>query len=217
MASANKQQKRAKRAKDKAKQQRVARQNPQALAPIVPDYFMPDFLDPDDEELDNTLLLESYLEPEVLAEMTDEEREAAIAFLDGGDGATHSEVEILLWDLYRSPAPVPTEAQRIAHYKELMEAEAAGEGEFLLTFTKGPIAAHALHDIDFANFPDILTNTLGAYWKWAHGLDDQTIRTRIDNDDFYESFYEALCEIEDEALMEEFTIDQKKPGEPAQD
>lgn len=217
MASANKQQKRAKRAKDKAKQQRMARQNPQALAPIVPDYFMPDFLDPDDEELDNNLLLESYLEPEVLAEMTDEEREAAIALLDGGDGEIHSELEILLWEVYRSAAPAPTEAQCIAHYEELMKAEAAGEEEFLMTFAKGPIAAHSLHNIDFANFPDILVNTLGAYWKWAHGLDDQTIRMRIDNDDFYESFYEVLCEIEDEALMGEFSIDQKKPGESAQD
>jgi hypothetical protein len=38
MASANKQQKRAKRAKSKAKESRVARHNPQTPNPIVPDY-----------------------------------------------------------------------------------------------------------------------------------------------------------------------------------
>lgn len=45
MSSTNKQQKRAQRAKSKAKALRVARQNPQRPTPIVPDYFMPDFLD----------------------------------------------------------------------------------------------------------------------------------------------------------------------------
>ncbi|WP_268799098.1 hypothetical protein [Pseudomonas huanghezhanensis] len=81
MASPSKQQKRAKRAKSKAKDLRVARQNPQTPAPIVPDYFMPDFLPYDAEMTDDELLLQAYVDPEIIATMDDEEREAAVAYL----------------------------------------------------------------------------------------------------------------------------------------
>lgn len=75
MSSANKQQKRAKRAKTKAKQLRVSRQNPLIPTPIVPDYFMPDFLSPEDEAV-NDLLMPTYLEPDILESLDDEESTA---------------------------------------------------------------------------------------------------------------------------------------------
>jgi hypothetical protein len=82
--------------------------------------------------------------------MTDEEREAAMRslILDGDtDGATHSEDELLLWDLYRFSCASPHRSeQRIAH---LQGADGSRSGRrtgarFLLAFARGPVAAHAL-------------------------------------------------------------------------
>ena len=67
---------------------------------------------------------------------------------------------------------------------------------------KGPIAAHAFYDFDFADYPDVLVNPLGAYMMWAHGLDEATVRARIDDDDFYEAFRAVLGEIEMESTMQ---------------
>jgi hypothetical protein len=217
MASANKQQKRAKRAKTKAKQGRIERQNPQSATPIVPDYFMPDFFSTDDEDLDEDTLLEMYIEPEILESMDDEERAAMRSLIRGDTDGLPTEDELLLWEVFDSPAPQPSGEQRIAHFHELKLAEQNGEHVLLLAFARGPVAAHALYDIDFDNYVEILTSTLGAYWIWAHGLDEQAARARIDNEDFFEAFRDALAEIDDAAFLRAYTRASNKPDEPGQD
>ena len=200
MSSANKQQKRAKRAKTKAKQSRVARQNPHTATPIVPDYFMPDFLSPDVALDEDDLLLEAYVEPELLETLNDEEREAMKALLTGDMTGLPTEDEMQLNEVYERPAPEPSEEQRIAHFEALKQAELEGEHALLSAFARGPVAAHALYNSDFNHYDDILVNSLGAYWRWAHGLDEEAVRARIVNDDFYEAFRDVLGEIEEEMI-----------------
>jgi hypothetical protein len=219
MASVSKQQKRAKRAKTKAKEQRVARQHPQTPDPIVPDYFMPDFFSDDEAELlDDETLLKNFVEPDILETMDEEEREAMAAVIRGEDiGMSITEDEMLLTEVYQSPAPEPSQEQRLAHYEVLKRAEQQSFLDLLDAFARGPIAAHALYDIDFDNYLDVLVNTLGAYMMWAHGLDEATVRARIHDDDFYEAFRAVLDEIEMESTMEMLGIDRNKYDEPAQD
>jgi hypothetical protein len=219
MASVSKQQKRAKRAKTKAKEQRVARQHPQTPNPIVPDYFMPDFLSDDDTSLlDDDTLLKNFVEPDILETMDEEEREAMAAVIRGEDiGMSITEDEMLLAEVYQSPAPEPSQEQRLAHYEVLKRAEQQGLLDLLDAFARGPIAAHAFYDIDFDNYLDVLVNTLGAYMMWAHGLDEATVRARIHDDDFYEAFRAVLDEIEMESTIEMLGIDRNKYDEPAQD
>jgi len=217
LASANKQHKRAKRAKTKAKQGRVERHNPQSATPIVPDYFMPDFFSSEAEDLDEDLPLAMHVEPEILEGMDDEERAAVRSLMKGDTDGLPTEDEMRLWEVFESPAPQPSDEQRVAHFHELKLAEQNGEHVLLLAFARGPVAAHALYDIDFANYVEILMNTLGAYWMWAHGLDEHAARARIDNEDFFEAFRDALGEIEDEAVLRTYTTAGNKPDEPAQD
>lgn len=219
MASVSKQQKRAKRAKTKAKEQRVARQHPQTPSPIVPDYFMPDFFSDDETSLlDDDTLLKNFVEPDILETMDEEEREAMAAVIRGEDiGMSITEDEMLLTEVYKSPAPEPSQEQRLAHYEVLKRAEQQSFLDLLDAFARGPIAAHALYDIDFDNYLDVLVNTLGAYMMWAHGLDEATVRARIHDDDFYEAFRAVLDEIEMESTMEMLGIDRNKYDEPAQD
>ncbi|MFJ5297525.1 hypothetical protein ACIQAL_13485 [Pseudomonas sp. NPDC088368] len=219
MSSANKQLKRAKRAKDKAKQARVVRSNHPTPAPIVPDYFMPDFLAPeyDDEDIDDDLLLETYVEPELLETMDDEEREAMVALLRDDSEVTITEDELLLLDIFEAPAPEPTEEQRLDHFAALKLAEEHGLHALLLAFARGPVAAHALYNIDFNHYGDILQNTIGSYLGWAHGLDEPTVRTRIDSDDFREALRDAYSEIEGEMIIQQYTTGGRKQDEPAQD
>ena len=218
MASVSKQQKRAKRAKTKAKEQRVARQHPQTPDPIVPDYFMPDFFSEDDAELDDDTLLKNFVEPDILEAMDEEEREAMAAVIRGEDiGMSITEDEMLLMEVYQSPAPEPSQEQRLAHYEVLKFAEQKGFLDLLDAFAKGPIAAHAFYDFNFDDYLDVLVNTLGAYMMWAHGLDEATVRARIHDDDFYEAFRAILSEIEMESTMEMLGIDRNKHDEPAQD
>ena len=219
MASVTKQQKRAKRAKTKAKEQRVARQHPQTPDPIVPDYFMPDFFSDDEASLlDDDTLLKNFVEPDSLETMDEEEREAMAAVIRGEDiGMSITEDEMLLMEVYQSPAPEPSQKQRLAHYEVLKVAEQKGFLDLLDAFAKGPIAAHAFYDFDFDNYLDVLVNTLGAYMMWAHGLDEATVRARIHDDDFYEAFRAILSEIEMESTMEMLGIDRNKHDEPAQD
>lgn len=219
MASVSKQQKRAKRAKTKAKEQRVARQHPQTPDPIVPDYFMPDFFSDDEaERLDDETLLKNFVEPDILETMDEEEREAMAAVIRGEAGEMSiTEDEMLLTEVYQSPAPEPSQEQRLAHYEVLKRAEQQGFLDLLDAFARGPIAAHAFYDIDFDNYLDVLVNTLGAYMMWAHGLDESTIRARIHDDDFYEAFRAILGEIEMESTLEMLGIDRNKHDEPAQD
>lgn len=218
MASVSKQQKRAKRAKTKAKEQRVARQHPQTPDPIVPDYFMPDFFSEDDAELDDDTLLKNFVEPDILEAMDEEEREAMAAVIRGEDiGMSITEDEMLLMEVYQSPAPEPSQEQRLAHYEVLKLAEQKGFLDLLDAFAKGPIAAHAFYDFNFDEYLDVLVNTLGAYMMWAHGLDEATVRARIHDDDFYEAFRAILSEIEMESTMEMLGIDRNKHDEPAQD
>ncbi len=219
MASVSKQQKRAKRAKTKAKEQRVARQHPQTPNPIVPDYFMPDFFSDDEASLlDDDTLLKNFVEPDILETMDEEEREAMAAVIRGEAGEMSiTEDEMLLTEVYQSPAPEPSQEQRLAHYEVLKHAEQQGFLDLLDAFARGPIAAHALYDIDFDNYLDVLVNTLGAYMMWAHGLDEATVRARIHDDDFYEAFRAVLDEIEMESTMEMLGIDRNKYDEPAQD
>lgn len=219
MASVSKQQKRAKRAKTKAKEQRVARQHPQTPNPIVPDYFMPDFFSDDETELlDDETLLENFVEPDILESMDEEEREAMAAVIRGeADVLSITEDEMLLMEVYQSPAPEPSHEQRLAHYEVLKRAEQQGFLDLLDAFSRGPIAAHALYDIEFDDYLDILVSTLGAYWMWADGLDEATVRARIHDDDFYEAFRAILEEIEMESTLEMLGIDRNKYDEPAQD
>ena len=218
MASVSKQQKRAKRAKTKAKEQRVARQHPQTPDPIVPDYFMPDFFSEDDAELDDDTLLKNFVEPDILETMDEEEREAMAAVIRGEDiGMSITEDEMLLMEVYQSPAPEPSQEQRLAHYEVLKLAEQKGFLDLLDAFAKGPIAAHAFYDFNFDDYLDVLVNTLGAYMMWAHGLDEATVRARIHDDDFYEAFRAILSEIEMESTMEMLGIDRNKHDEPGQD
>jgi hypothetical protein len=219
MASVSKQQKRAKRAKTKAKEQRVARQHPQTHEPIVPDYFMPDFFSDDETALiDDETLLKNFVEPDILESMDEEEREAMAAVIRGeADEMSMTEDEMLLMEVYQSPAPAPSEEQRLAHYEVLKLAEQQGFLDLLDAFARGPIAAHALYNIDFDDYLDILVSTLGAYWTWADGLDEATIRARIHDDDFYEAFRAILSEIEMESTLEMLGIDRNKHDEPAQD
>lgn len=219
MASVSKQQKRAKRAKTKAKEQRVARQHPQTPDPIVPDYFMPDFFSDDEAELlDDETLLKNFVEPDILETMDEEEREAMAAVIRGEAGEMSiTEDEMLLTEVYESPAPEPSQEQRLAHYEVLKRAEQQGFLDLLDAFARGPIAAHAFYDIDFENYLDVLVNTLGAYMMWAHGLDEATVRARIHDDDFYEAFRAVLGEIEMESTMEMLGIDRNKHDEPDQD
>lgn len=219
MASVSKQQKRAKRAKTKAKEQRVARQHPQTPDPIVPDYFMPDFFSDDEAELlDDETLLKNFVEPDILETMDEEEREAMAAVIRGEAGEMSiTEDEMLLTEVYESPAPEPSQEQRLAHYEVLKRAEQQGFLDLLDAFARGPIAAHAFYDIDFDNYLDVLVNTLGAYMMWAHGLDEATVRARIHDDDFYEAFRAVLGEIEMESTLEMLGIDRNKHDEPAQD
>jgi hypothetical protein len=219
MSSVTKQKKRAKRAKTKAKQTRIARNATPSLTPIVPDYFMPDTMpldDPDFEDIDDLTLLENYIEPELLATMDDEEREAALAVFRGDDLEMLTEDELLLMDVYESPAAEPSDEQRIAHYQALKKAEQEGRDALLAAFVRGPIAAHALYDIDFANYLDILTGTLGAYWSWSEGIDEQTARARIDNAAFLEAMREALADLEEELIVR-MVSGPKKTDEPSQD
>ena len=219
MASVSKQQKRAKRAKTKAKAQRVARQHPHSLDPIVPDYFMPDFFSDDETALlDDDTLLENFVEPDILESMDEEEREAMVAVIRGeADVMSMTEDEMLLMEVYQSPAPAPSQEQRLAHYEVLKLAEQQGFLDLLDAFARGPIAAHALYDIDFDDYLDVLVSTLGAYWMWADGLDEATVRARIHDDDFYEAFRAILDEIEMESTLEMLGIDRNKHDEPAQD
>ncbi len=218
MASVSKQQKRAKRAKTKAKEQRVARQHPQTPDPIVPDYFMPDFFSEDDAKLDDDTLLKNFVEPDILEAMDEEEREAMAAVIRGEDiGMSITEDEMLLMEVYQSPAPEPSQEQRLAHYEVLKLAEQKGFLDLLDAFAKGPIAAHAFYDFNFDDYLDVLVNTLGAYMMWAHGLDEATVRAHIHDDDFYEAFRAILSEIEMESTMEMLGIDRNKHDEPAQD
>jgi hypothetical protein len=219
MASVTKQQKRAKRAKTKAKEQRVARQHPQTPDPIVPDYFMPDFFSEDDAELlDDDTLLKNFVEPDILEAMDEEEREAMAAVIRGEDiGMSLTEDEMLLMEVYQSPAPEPSQEQRLAHYEVLKVAEQKGFLDLLDAFAKGPIAAHAFYDFHFDDYLDVLVKTLGAYMMWAHGLDEATVRARIHDDDFYEAFRAILSEIEMESTMEMLGIDCNKHDEPGQD
>jgi hypothetical protein len=219
MASVSKQQKRAKRAKTKAKEQRVARQHPQTHDPIVPDYFMPDFFSDDEAALlDDDTLLENFVEPDILETMDEEEREAMAAVIRGeAIGMSLTEDEMLLEEVYQSPAPQPSQEQRIAHYEALKLAERQGSLDLLDAFARGPIAAHAFYNIDFDHYLDVLVNTLGAYWMWAHGWDEATIRARIHDDDFYEAFRAILGEIEMEATMRMLGIDRNEHDEPAED
>lgn len=216
MSSANKQQKRAKRAKTKAKQLRVSRQNPQIPTPIVPDYFMPDFLAPEDEAVED-LLMQTYLEPDILESLDDDERAALKALMAGDDEDMPTEDEMLLWEVFDHAAPPPTEEQRLAHFEHLKEAEQEGEHALLLAFARGPVAAHALYDIDFDDYEDILLETLGAYWMWAHGLDERSVRARIDSDAFYQALRAALREIEEESTARLLSAHGKKNDEPARD
>jgi hypothetical protein len=211
MASVTKQQKRAKRAKTKAKAQRVARQHPQTVNPIVPDYFMPDVFD------DDETLLHSYVEPDILEALNEEEREAMASLIRGDSGMPFTEDEMLLTEVYLVPAPEPSEEQRLAHYEVLKRAEQQGFLDLLDAFARGPIAAHAFYDINFDHYLDVLVNTLGAYMMWAHGLDEATVRARIDDDDFYEAFRAVLGEIEMESTMQMLGIDRNEHDEPAQD
>ena len=219
MASVSKQQKRAKRAKTKAKEQRVARQHPQTPDPIVPDYFMPDFFLEDDAELlDDDTLLKNFVEPDILEAMDEEEREAMAAVIRGeADEMSITEDEMLLMEVYQSPAPEPSQEQRLAHYEVLKVAEQKGFLDLLDAFAKGPIAAHAFYDFHFDDYLDVLVKTLGAYMMWAHGLDEATVRARIHDDDFYEAFRAILSEIEMESTMEMLGIDRNKHDEPGQD
>ncbi len=219
MASVSKQQKRAKRAKTKAKAQRVARQHPQTHDPIVPDYFMPDFFSDDDAALlDDDTLLKNFVEPDILENMDEEEREAMAAVIRGEDiGMALTEDEMLLLEVYQTPAPEPSQAQRLAHYEALKLAEQQGPLDLLDAFARGPIAAHAFYDINFDDYLDVLVNTLGAYWMWAHGLDEAAVRARIHDDDFYEAFRAVLDEIEMESTLEMLGVDRNKHDEPAQD
>lgn len=219
MASVSKQQKRAKRAKTKAKEQRVARQHPQTPDPIVPDYFMPDFFSDDEAELlDDDTLLKNFVEPDILETMDEEEREAMAAVIRGEAGEMSiTEDEMLLTEVYQSPAPEPSQEQRLAHYEVLKRAEQQGFLDLLDAFARGPIAAHAFYDINFDDYLDVLVNTLGAYMTWAHGLDEATVRARIHDDDFYEAFRAVLDEIEMESTLEMLGIDRNKYDEPAQD
>lgn len=219
MASVSKQQKRAKRAKTKAKAQRVARQHPQTVNPIVPDYFMPDFLSDDEAALlDDDTLLKNFVEPDILETMDEEAREAMAAVIRGEDiEMSLTEDEMLLMEVYQSPAPLPSQEQRLAHYEVLKLAEQQGPLDLLDAFARGPIAAHAFYDINFDDYLDVLVNTLGAYWMWAHGLDEATVRARIHDDDFYEAFRAVLDEIEMESTLEMLGVDRNKHDEPAQD
>lgn len=219
MASVSKQQKRAKRAKTKAKAQRVARQHPQTVNPIVPDYFMPDFLSDDEAALlDDDTLLKNFVEPDILETMDEEAREAMAAVIRGEDiEMSLTEDEMLLMEIYQSPAPLPSQEQRLAHYEVLKLAEQQGPLDLLDAFARGPIAAHAFYDINFDDYLDVLVNTLGAYWMWAHGLDEATVRARIHDDDFYEAFRAVLDEIEMESTLEMLGVDRNKHDEPAQD
>lgn len=219
MASVSKQQKRAKRAKTKAKAQRVARQHPQTVNPIVPDYFMPDFLSDDEAALlDDDTLLKNFVEPDILETMDEEAREAMAAVIRGEDiEMSLTEDEMLLMEVYHSPAPLPSQEQRLAHYEVLKLAEQQGPLDLLDAFARGPIAAHAFYDINFDDYLDVLVNTLGAYWMWAHGLDEATVRARIHDDDFYEAFRAVLDEIEMESTLEMLGADRNKHDEPAQD
>lgn len=211
MASTSKQQKRAKRAKDKARQQRIERQKAHTPTPIVPDYFMPDFLEGSDD-----VLLDDYFDPEVLQNMNAEERDAVASLMRGENEDLPTEDELLLWEVFAAPAPAPSEEQRIAHYDALKVAEQESQHALLLAFAKGPLAAHALHKVDFDEYIDILANTLGAYWMWAHGLDKKSVRAKIDNDDFLAAFREALHEIGEE-ILRDFTARDKKSDGPEQD
>ncbi len=219
MASVSKQQKRAKRAKTKAKAQRVARQHPQTVNPIVPDYFMPDFLSDDEAALlDDDTLLKNFVEPDILETMDEEAREAMAAVIRGEDiEMSLTEDEMLLMEVYQSPAPLPSQEQRLAHYEVLKLAEQQGPLDLLDAFARGPIAAHAFYDINFDDYLDVLVNTLGAYWMWAHGLDEAAVRARIHDDDFYEAFRAVLDEIEMESTLEMLGVDRNKHDEPAQD
>jgi hypothetical protein len=212
VASTSKQQKRAKRAKDKARQQRIERQKAHTPTPIVPDYFMPDFLEGSDDAL-----LADYFDLEILQGMDAEQLDAIASLMRDEKEGLPTDDEMLLWEVFAAPAPAPSEEQRIAHYEALKVAEQESQHALLVAFAKGPIAAHALHDIDFDDYIDILVNTLGAYWIWAYGLDEESVRAKINNVDFYEAFREALGEIEEEAILRKFAAQRKKPDEAEQD
>ncbi|NBB09045.1 hypothetical protein [Pseudomonas sp. SLFW] len=219
MPSAQKQQKRAKRAKDKAKQGRVARHSPQAADPIVPDYFMPDLLPEEyyEEDIDDDVLLEAYVDPELLASMDDEEREAMAALLRDDSEVTITEEELLLLDVFETPAPEPTKKQRRDHFEALKLAEQDGLHALLLAFARGPVAAHALYNIDFDKYDDILLGTIGSYLQWAHGLNEETVRTRINSDEFREALCNVYSEIEEQTLIEQYTTGGSKQDEAGQD
>ena len=179
---------------------------------------MPDFFSEDDAELDDDTLLKNFVEPDILETMDEEEREAMAAVIRGEDiGMSITEDEMLLMEVYQSPAPEPSQEQRLAHYEVLKVAEQKGFLDLLDAFAKGPIAAHAFYDFHFDDYLDVLVNTLGAYMMWAHGLDEATVRARIHDDDFYEAFRAILSEIEMESTMEMLGIDRNKHDEPGQD
>lgn len=213
-------QKRARRAKAKAKEARLARQNPQPSTPIVPDYFMPDLgsVDDYDEEFEvDDEFLESCSDPEILTSMDDEERQTLKDLMNGTVDDLPTEDEMLFDEVFTSPGPEPTEDQRIAHYEQLKHAEQEGQHALLTAFIKGPVAAHALFEIDFEKYVDVLAASLGGYWQWAHALDEQSIRARIDNDDFFEALREVLSEIEEEEILKLYETSGKKDDEPGQD
>jgi len=179
---------------------------------------MPDFLADEDEEIDDTdLLLETYVETDILADMDEEELEALRALMAGDTSGLPSEEELVLMDVYLSSAPEPSQAQRLAHFETLKQAEQQGQRALLMAFAKGPVAAHALYDIDMEQYDEMLIDTLGAYWSWAHGLDEATIRSRIVNDEFHEAFFDVLEFIGDEQLSQTYPANEMKGDESDQD
>jgi len=212
MASPSKEQKRAKRAKAKAKELRIARNNPHTPAPIVPDYFMPDFA-PFEEDEDDAEQLQ-YMDEEFLADLDEEEVEDMKALLSGDLDGISTEDQMLLDEVYEQPAQEPSAEQRMAHFQELKQAEREGRDALLLAFVKGPVAAHALFDINFADYAEILLGTIGAYWMWSEGIDEQTARDRIVNDEFYEAMRDALGQAEEDAIERMLGIDKKSDASP---
>ncbi|HEY0286814.1 MAG TPA: hypothetical protein VGC62_07355 [Pseudomonas sp.] len=201
MSSPQKQQKRAKRAKAKAKQQRIARSG---VAPNPDDAF-PSFNDMlgfgDDLDDEDALGLLDAIDPELRESLTDEELEALKALHRGDEiEIDMTEEEMIMSGLFLDPAEAPSDQQRLEHYEELKAIESQGQQAVLTAFLNGPVAAHVFQTFTFEDLDDILVKTLGDYWLSTHGTPKEAAIARVESDDFRADFLEALRLTEDQSI-----------------
>jgi hypothetical protein len=167
MASLNKQQKRAKRAKAKAKQQHVARNHqPQFGDSHASDYMS---LVPADNTSGATVDWSLYDDEEDEADITDEEIEALLG------SANEADLHNMMLD----------------QFTRMKEAESTSRVAMFVEFLRGPSGIIALTVDEGEPMPDELLSVLVAYQIWAHGTPPDIASSEMLDPTYAEDFNTA--------------------------